>query len=333
MNVALAYHTADRDRAIEWLTQCAKWGALAKHTLYLLPAFDCLPIPEIVPFIGLTDYLRVSSDWRQADGVRHANANGPNSMFVQFARYFYDNKLGPWFFCESDCIVLKPHSFDKLEEEYIARGKPFMGGYAPAPVPHINGNLIAPENAALIPTLMLPMKSSDGTRDIAFDVAAAREILPQAHATELIQHLWRGPSFTSQEDFDTRIRPDALFYHQCRDGSIYKYLSPSPFVTAPTTNLPIPNCGCGDCVDVTKMPEQSGNGFFHQHLEPKIPLTEHSAILSDGKVRSPTKLELQRERMAAARTALAAKRATGWKPGKRKAKRKKRQARRRHAQA
>lgn len=231
MNVAMAYNTADRPRAIEWLEQVRKWDSLhGKHILYLMPAFDCIPIPEIVPFVALTDYLQVHSNWREADGVKHADAAGPNSAFRQVASYFYENKLGAFFWCEPDCCPLKPDCFDKLETEYLEQvslGKAYLGGFAPAPVPHLNGNLVAPQNAALLATLMLPMRSDDKTRDIAFDVAGAREILPQAHCTNLIQHLWRGPSFTSQEDFDTRIRPDAVFYHQCRDGSLYKYLNNS----------------------------------------------------------------------------------------------------------
>lgn len=296
MNIAQAFNSGDRDRAIEWLEQCKKWNALSKHILYLMPSFDCVPIPEIVPFIGLTDYLQVSSDWRQADGIRHANANGPNSAFVQVARYFYEKKLGPFFWCEPDCCPLHPYSFDKLEEAYLACGKPFMGGYAPAPVPHLNGNSVYPERAALIPTLVLPMRSDDGTRDIAFDVAAAREILPQAHCTELIQHLWRGPSFTSQADFDTRIRKDALFYHQCRDGSLYKYLNGNKDVPGTIESAAL----------------NTSNGTVEKQLNAAPSVTSITT--------SPVgnSIEVQRARAAKARVALAAKRATGWKPTKKR---------------
>lgn len=327
MNVALAYHNGDRERAIEWLEHCKRWNALKNHTLYLMPAYNCQPIPEIVPFIGLTDYLQVLSNWRSADGVTHANASGPNSMLVQFARHFYDNKLGSWFFCESDCVALKPDAFDRLEAEYLACGKPYMGGYAPAPVPHVNGNMILPQNAALLSTLMLPMRSSDGTRDIAFDVAAAREILPQAHQTALIQHLWRGPSFTSQADFDSRIRPEAVFYHQCRDGSIYKYLSggtkteePPAYINAgyePET----PGCKCGaKAGGFHEVWCPARTGFFSEpkeHPNGVSPFAALSGHNSNGST-SSNSLEVQRARAAKARAALAAKRASGWKPGPRK---------------
>lgn len=301
MNICQAYNTADRPRAIEWLEQCKRWNALAKHTLYLLPAFDCPPIPEIVPFVGLTDYLQISSNWRSADGVKHADAAGPNSVLRTFARHFYDNKLGPWFFIEPDCIVLKPDSFDKWEAEYLACGRPYMGGFAPAPVPHINGNMTLPQNAALLTTLMLPMRSDDGTRDIAFDVAAAREILPQAHATDLMQHLWRGPSFTSQEDFDARIRKDALFFHQCRDGSIYQYIEGRDKRKEGDETL-----------TSTRATEHSQTTTGSNGSEPVQTSIE------------PTLTERRQAQAAKMRAALAAKRATGWKPKKHgKAKRRK----------
>lgn len=293
MNWAMAYNSADRPRAIEWLNQVKKWGGMPNHKLFLMPSFDCVPIPEIIPFVGLTDYLQIQSNWRTADGVRHADASGPNSAFRQFASYFYENKLGAWTWIEPDCVPLHPYSFDKWEEEYLKCNKPYFGGYVQYPVPHINGNAIYAQNCALLQSLMLPMRSDDGTRDIAFDVAAAREILPQAHATELIQHLWRGPSFTSQEDFDTRIRPDALFYHQCRDGSIYKYIEGRD--------------------------KRKENGTSKTE-SPSVPTLSPFAVLS-GHTNGSTpnnSIEVQRARAAKARAALAAKRATGWRPERKK---------------
>lgn len=305
----MAYNAADRPRAIEWLEQVRKWDSLKGHTLYLMPAFDCPPIPEIVPFVPLTDYLQVRSNWREADGVKHADAAGPNSAFRQVASHFYENKLGAYFWCEPDCCPLKPDCFDKLEAEYLSCGKPYLGGFAPAPVPHLNGNLIAPQHAALLPTLMLPMKSDDGTRDIAFDVAAAREILPAAHATNLIQHLWRGPSFTSQEDFDTRIRKDAVFYHQCRDGSIYKYLNGNG---AKTPDF-------GHVLSDQQILSAAGKTKDWAGID----VSPFSALSDQGSNGSTLTLTERRQAQAAKmRETLAAKRATGWRPEKKKRKRK-----------
>jgi hypothetical protein len=318
-NIALAYHSADREQAVRWLEQIKKWGGLGHHVLYLLPAFDCTPIPEILPFVGLTDFHRVSSDWKLSDGIQTVNASGPNSMFRQFARYFYDNKLGPFFFCEPDCIPLYPDSFDKLDAAYLACGKPYFGAYVEHPVPHLNGNSVWSQHAALIPSLILPMKSTDGTRDIAFDVAGGRAVLPQACVTNLIQHLWRAPSFISQEDFDARISKEALFYHSCKDGSIYKYLNGNKEEVGQ-------DGGSGFFRKVFKS-ESDPSEFGHVLVDPQFyddgSMTATEVTVTSSTTSPPSNsIEVQRARAAKARAALAAKRATGWRPERKKRKRK-----------
>lgn len=220
--VALGYCRKDREQAVRWLESVKQLGALREHRLFLLPAFDCEPIPEILPFTGLTDLRRVASEWSAT--APSADASGPNSVFRTFSRYFRDNKLGPWFFCEPDCILLVPDALDRLEAEYLSARAPFMGAYVDRPIPRLNGTMICPQDAANIASIALPMRTPDNRLEIAFDVACAQDIMPRAHRTNLIQNVYGSAPFASREDFDARVSREAVCYHSEKSMTIFQYL-------------------------------------------------------------------------------------------------------------
>lgn len=222
MNVALGYCRKDREQAARWLESVKQLGALREHRLFLMPSFDCEPIPEILPFTGLTDLRRVASEWSAT--ASSTDASGPNSVFRTFARYFRDNKLGPWFYCEPDCILLTPDALDRLEAEYRSARAPFMGAYVDRPIPRLNGTMICPQDAANIASIALPMRTPDNRLEIAFDVACAQDVMPRAHRTNLIQNVYGSAPFTSREDFDARVSKQAVCYHSEKSMTIFQYL-------------------------------------------------------------------------------------------------------------
>ncbi len=230
LNIAVAYHKRDRDQFIRWMNHVNELGGLGTHKLYTIHAFDCEPAPDIIPSVKLTDADKIIGDWQSSSPARSAAA--PNSMFRTFAWYFYLQKLGPWMFCEPDCIPLKKGWLDTLEAEYIRGGKPFMGAHVKIDrVPeHMSGNAIYPQNVPevggriLFPTMWVNDAANGQAFELAFDVAGATDTLKQAHFTNLIQHRFRHPGFKNRAELDALIDPQAVVFHSNKDGSIYQFL-------------------------------------------------------------------------------------------------------------
>ncbi len=245
MNIAMAYYNGARDQVTRWMTHVAELGGLGNHKLFTMPAFDCEPVPDILPNTRLKDEEQITSDWQSAQPARSAAA--PNSMFRQFVWHFYLQKLGPWLFIEPDCVPLKKGWLDALEAEYVRGGKPFMGAHVQIErVPeHMSGNGIYPQDTpALAPTIVMHTNWITEGREyeLAFDIAGAREVLSQAHFTNLIQHVFRHKGFKSRAEFDALIDPNAVVFHSNKDGSIYQYLSG---VARESSSLGSDNSGLG----------------------------------------------------------------------------------------
>jgi hypothetical protein len=222
--------------AIRWMKWVKTLGDTAGHRLFLLPAAD-MDAREVVEaaesaFPGAVTVLRdaenIKSDWQSTDLAR--SAAGPNSAFRQLAWHFFLNKLGPWLFCEMDCIPLKPGWLNAIETEYQRAGKPFMGAHVliPKVPPHLTGNAVYSEDAvSLAPTLVMRTNwtTPEGTTfELAFDVASATEVLPQSHFTNLIQHEFRHQGFKNRAEVDALVRSDAVMFHSNKDGSLIQLL-------------------------------------------------------------------------------------------------------------
>ncbi len=169
-----------------------------------------------------------TSDWQVVDHMR--SASGPNSAFRQVAWYFHNNNLGPYFWCELDCIPLWKDWLDRLEYEYKTWGKQFMGAdvQIESVPPHMSGCGIYLDPVMNAPSLVrrtnwIP-KGQDKAFELAFDIAGAREVLQKCHFTTLIQHKFRFKGFESRAEFDEVIDKNAVVFHSDKKGTIYKYL-------------------------------------------------------------------------------------------------------------
>jgi hypothetical protein len=92
--------------------------------------------------------------------------------------------------------------------------KDATGGLVPE---HCTGNAIYPqETPSEAPRLLV-------ASDVAFDVYGAKEMLPKAHRTALIQHVFNisgsPPTFPNQESLRL-LQPGAVLFHRCKDMSL-----------------------------------------------------------------------------------------------------------------
>jgi hypothetical protein len=92
----------------------------------------------------------------------------------------------------------------------------------------MSGNAIYVNVPELAPTLVQRTnwtpRGQEQSYELAFDIAGAREVLPKAHFTNLIQHKFRFKGFESWSEFYAVIDPNAVVFHSDKSGSIYKYL-------------------------------------------------------------------------------------------------------------
>lgn len=240
MNVVISVAEHEIEMAHRWFSWCNELGGTESHWLYLIPAAG-LDINDILEKAHKCFDARVkiikdeegqTSDWQKTEPMR--SASGPNSAFRQVAWHFYMNKIGPWFWCELDCIPTRKDWLDRLEAEYktaVSKGKVFMGAYVEIAFipPHLTGNSVYPMNVPEeAPTLVMRTNwtPKDQTRqfELAFDIAGAREVIPKSHFTNLIQHKFRFKGFESRAEFDAIIDPNAVVFHSDKRGTIFPYL-------------------------------------------------------------------------------------------------------------
>lgn len=137
----------------------------------------------------------------------------------------------PWFWMESDSVVLKADWLEVLQKEYAAADKPFMGPVVKeAGFGHANGSCVYPADAARrIPKALKQTK-------IAWDYAMREEV--DCHdASHLICHVWglvNGlPSATNGTNPPTNITrdlarkiipPSSVVVHRIKDNSLVDLL-------------------------------------------------------------------------------------------------------------
>ncbi len=237
MKVVISICKHELELADRWFSWVTELGGTEGHSLHLIPSAGT-DIKNVFEKANRAfhnqvsvqiDYEAQTSDWQNT--VQMRSASGPNSSFRQVAWDVYMNKKGPFFWCELDCIPLRKDWLTTLETQYKLCGKPFMGARVQIEgVPeHMSGNAVYPQNVPEeAPTLVMRTdwipKGQDKRFELAFDVAGAREVLPKAHWTNLIQHKFRFGKFESREHFDSVIDRNAVVFHSCKDGSIFKYL-------------------------------------------------------------------------------------------------------------
>jgi len=147
---------------------------------------------------------------------------GANYMFRTVNSYLSNNatNVKSFLWLEPDAIPLKPNWLDAIDDEFGKCGKPFMGDDVQVnDIPrHMSGVGVYPN----------PIYNFAGEANraagVAWDMASAHQIVPQAHFTKLIEHAWRHETFTNRHELTTQIRPEAVIFHSSKDGSLIKLL-------------------------------------------------------------------------------------------------------------
>lgn len=128
---------------------------------------------------------------------------------------------GPWLWCEPDCVPINSDWLYRIESEYLAGGKPFMGTViAPSgghKFGHINGTAVYPKRAAAF----IPKAISSHT--MAFDYAMREEMIQMAHDANRIMMHADGKRFDKPE-LDALLASDMVLFHPSKDGSLIKQL-------------------------------------------------------------------------------------------------------------
>lgn len=228
INVVLACWTGDQHQA-KWLLSFLGEMGMTQAPFWLACSREC----DVEELLGLArkafsvvhfleDRENMKSNWHEP-GDHPKSASGPNSLFRQIAWHFYVPKLGPWLFLEPDAVPCTRDWYERISTDYRICGKPFMGFHVnpvnhPGVPPHMSGVAVYSDRLPEIASKAIEVGS------VAFDIAGVTQILPQSHHTPLIYHKYRAPSFTSKEDFDSRVPAHLAIFHACKDGSIYPFL-------------------------------------------------------------------------------------------------------------
>jgi hypothetical protein len=178
---------------------------------------------------------------------------GPNHYWRETALYLrdeYRNTDQPWMFLEMDMTPIDHKWADRLQEEYDACGKPFMGNLswtttttAEQEILNLCQHLVG---AAIYPPDLDPYSkiwTKVNQINTAWDVLLQWEFPPHAHDTELIQFCFRTCNYTKRRDENdkwiiqgedrepwpgdgeyTFSKPlaigTAVIVHGCNDGSL-----------------------------------------------------------------------------------------------------------------
>lgn len=158
----------------------------------------------------------------------------------------------PWLWLEPDCVPLSKNWVGTLAEAYQSSPKRFLGAQVlkeqlTQGPPHMAGPGIYPPDAyAGIKELL---KVGDH-----FDLSIAPYVLPRSSNTHLIQHFWGKPDLAPtfklqryEQDPENVLplaflRPGAVLFHRCKDGSLINLLRAENSVLSqfPQHDAPLP---------------------------------------------------------------------------------------------
>jgi hypothetical protein len=210
-------------RLLEWIAELD--GCHKNHPCALIGAKP-LTDEEIAPVIAAA-----KSAFSSVTMIRQRTENESgwpracNAMFRCALEYTPTQRL-PWLWLEPDATPLRPGWLNKLEVEYAKSKKPFMGAFYPLPVGHLNGVAIYPANPVRYNSRLL----SPGAEP--FDCVFPNLTLRYSHISPSFHHEWspegheidsKPRSFGSPLDLAI-LKPDALIYHRCKDGSLIQRL-------------------------------------------------------------------------------------------------------------
>lgn len=224
MLVTLPYCLRDHEitlKLFDWIHQLG--GCKPRHELWLLHDHRCPPDAVKAILASAQRSFEPCGDIIAGASI-DGWPEGANYMFRTVTATLAYTKHKHFLWMEPDAIPLTPDWLDRIEDEYVKVAlpskKPFMGDRVEVKdIPlHMSGVGVYPN-----PVYELAGEAYRAA-EVAWDMAAKDQIVPNAHFTDLIEHAWKHPEFTNLEELETQIDPNAVLFHASKDGSLIKLL-------------------------------------------------------------------------------------------------------------
>lgn len=214
----------DQDLALKNAQWINELGGCHGHEVVV--CYDVRCAAETVEAIGQEMLKAFDKVYRlKAEAAIDGWPEGANYLFRLVSAWLAEKRQWPYFFwMEPDAIPLSKGWLDVIEEAHKHGGKPFTGDrvevrIADKEVPlHMSGIAVYPN------PIYIYAGEAYRAAEVAWDMAAKDQIVPQANFTKLIEHAWQHPSFTSLHELETQIRPEAVIFHSSKDGSLIDLL-------------------------------------------------------------------------------------------------------------
>lgn len=233
MLVAFSVFEKDVDALQRLLKWCGHLGPYPEHSAVIV-------CDAATPFDKAITCLKLAkSMFKTAAIITNGQSvigwvEGPKSLFITTAKHAAGWGL-PFLLMETDSIPLKRGWLDQISVEFSACGRPFMGHVYECHQVGLPSHLMsgigvyAPDIVEAIPAIEAGAN---------WDVAMTDYVLPRAHHTKLIHHLWgephRSPSFARKaippDVFGIdQLPPEAVIWHRDKTQSLIRLLERQMF--------------------------------------------------------------------------------------------------------
>lgn len=227
MLTALHFCAKDRHLAFGLLQWIQELGGAKNHELLLVTGVHTASMGMHAELELLAHEVFGKAEFRitdtQDEGGWPSSANNAWRDTIIFSRM----KIGkPFLWLEPDCTPLTSDWLDRIDAEYNAAGKPFLGAEVTVPQHRMSGIGIYPPDFVRYTSRLHMLQ-----RNVPFDQYFAQDIVPNANFTPLIQNVWNVefgkpetiPTFPDQESLKL-LDPKAVLFHRCKDLSLIQRL-------------------------------------------------------------------------------------------------------------
>lgn len=229
MLIVFPYSAKDQDQAVRLAEWIRELGSNKSHRVLIVRDRRCDLEHDKAILAALEQTFAAVETLTVNDDAYDSWPESANTMFRNAAKHIEFTSKEPFLWLEPDVAPVKEGWLDAIAAEYASCGKHFMGDRVEVEnVPlHMSGIAVYPgimSNHAGLAYL---------AQDIAWDCAAASQIVPKAHFTKLIEHSWkRDPvtkeyshvTFANWEQVEREIAPETVLYHASKDGSLIRLL-------------------------------------------------------------------------------------------------------------
>ena len=172
----------------------------------------------------------------------------PNHMFMLTAQQIMFSYKFPFLWLEPDATPRCPRWLNMLSEEYTASPKKAMGSLIESKQPnlpaiHLAGVAIYPPDIFQVYDTFASIKNAI----VAWDMEAATAMVPRAKNSLQMQHFWGKrdlpPTFVAKKEPGVSypentldlsfLRPEAVLFHRCKDGTLIDCLRKAVPATPP----------------------------------------------------------------------------------------------------